>query len=289
MNIIIEPSCRRQDEILALKNQTEDILENYFSEIGLNTLDKIIVTDDDTYISTINKYTGAVNITNTNDFKGASVVITNLDETKSLIQTIFMKDFIYFYFLFKLCNPETDLENNELIFYHEIGHALDNQILFNKYGYINSDKIYNLNCSSDFRKNVKDNAILIWSEYFAERFASSFTNKPYQINEINLEQYINSSNHPHEIVEQFNHSYRVAYLFSHYISFFHCKNIDAPLFKKYQPNDNIFKYLCVFKELSEILLNLYDNCGIWNFDKNIDYLADVFEKLIILEREYYNF
>lgn len=294
MEIILESTCNRRDEMFALKNKIEECLNLIFIQLGLHSLKKIVVTDHDTniYIETIKEYVGnidkQINITNTNDYQGAAVVIEGIDEEGVFTQLLFIKDFMYFAFLVDLLEIDQsqigEMPRGKVFFFHEIGHAINNQTLFENYGHTDPQKTFNLRF--EYGEYVKHEALLIWSEYYAEIIASCFSDSQAPMYLNNLENSIDIL-FPDLPNEQLHHSYRVAYHFAHYIAYYHYNNLEIPLFKKCSTDNKIYKYINVFSKLAKLLNDLLTRYDTWDFECDSNYLSNVYNELILLERNLY--
>jgi hypothetical protein len=147
MKLIIESDSLELKKIQGYISEIKLMFEDIFAEIGLTTVQKFVVTDnDDRYIKSINKHAGHIdnNIRITNDDHiGVCVVIRGIDKkNNTLNQVIFVKDFIFNHFILSMIYSNIldqkqieSLAYSKEIIFHEIGHALDYQIMFETYMY----------------------------------------------------------------------------------------------------------------------------------------------------------
>jgi hypothetical protein len=149
------------------------------------------------------------------------------------------------------------------------------------------DKQFNL--IFEYDEFIYHEALQLWSEYFAQRMASSFHNSSEDYL-LNLIDYVRKPFVTDNLTEQLYHSYRIAYFFILYIAYFHQANLMVPLFDDYAEEENLVSYFDSFKALADVLSDLYDRKENWDFKDDSESLANTYNQLILTDscvKEFY--
>lgn len=296
MEIILEPGCTRQEELYRCKALIEDLFNKLFEELKLTTIKKIVITNNDQheYVKSVKGHAEYldrnIHLTNDENYQGSATVIHGLDEFGALQQILFMKDFIYFSFCYSVMNKELSKQEDQdflilskEITFHEIGHALNYQQMFEVYGYSTPDKQFDL--SYEYEEYIMHESLQLWSEYYAQRIASAFLEKPLPTHLRDLVDFMKIKPLDNIFLKQLYHSYRIAYFFLLYIAYFHCNGEQTDFYQKFSEDKVVSAYFEAFKPLADIMDDLFIRNNTWDFDNDCKKLKFAYEKLIIVDRD----
>lgn len=311
MELILDALC-----IPDLPNNIDSLMVKEFvqslvDQLGLLSLQAVVVTGEslsdyqhaiETHAGHLSKY---INTTNDESGEGYAVVIHASNNGK-LEQIIFLRLSLFCSLYFSIYSllllaPETaeekrnfdaELSKNGVdplfgltCFMHEVGHALDYQHMYSIYAYEPPDKIFNL--AVEYDDYIYHEGLSIWSEYYAERIATLLKND----NNFSLHplvDFLNSSQYPTKLNAQVAHSYRAAYLFSHYTAHCHELNISAEEVKSNLQNEGLAAYCDVLTPFYILFSDLFSHVEDWNFCYDSQRIAKAFDALIKFEQILYS-
>lgn len=298
MKLIVDKLHCPQIEQLNLDiEMVENVIQKIIQQLGLDSLKKIVVTGDEIndYKAAIVQYAGHLtkqaNITNNEAGQGFAVVIHALNGENRLEQIIFFRESMFCAFLSSLFysvnlgEENLDKQHNISIgmqfFFHEIGHALDYQKMYTNHDYLQPDKVFNL--AQEYDIFIYHEGLTIWSEYYAERIASSFSCDDEESINV-LAEYIHGVTYPQKLNEQVAHSFRVAYNFAHYAARCHSKNLNNEFLQKQLEDKGLKTYSPILLSLYNLLADLMNRYENWDFPNDSKKLAAIFDRLIRFER-----
>lgn len=296
--IIDELHCSQLLQLNLDMDMVEKCIQETTQQLGLYSLKSIVVTGDELneYKTAIAQYAGhlsrQVNTTDNEAGQGFAIVIHALNDRNQLEQIIFFRESLFFSFLISLfystkSGKETldgcpDSFIGIQYFMHEIGHALDYQTMYTRYGYLPPDKIFNL--AHEYDSFIYHEGLTIWSEYYAERIASDFSHND-EIDISTLTDFIEGSTYPKKLNEQVAHSFHVAYIFAHYAAKCHSQNLNNEFMQKQLEDAGLGSYSSIFLSLYELLADLLDHYENWDFPNDSKKLATIFHRLICFEQK----
>ncbi len=170
--------------------------------------------------------------------------------------------------------PSAMKEYSDLL-YHEIGHTLCNQFMFDKYRYHqDTNSFLSIKTYDELFEYSKIEMITIWGEYFAQRTALQIAPCAIQKTTSAFESALND-----DATELFEYSYfiyRILYFWSHYIAFFHHRSINVPdsaqILCQYEQT-HLSDLLLFFSEKLKYVFENRQNCNVL---KETEILAKTF-------------
>lgn len=167
---------------------------------------------------------------------------------------------------------------------HELGHAYDNQNIYNLFG-IEPFKIKNYKIN-EYKKFIRNMALYIWGEYYAENFMYIFIKKNDEI-VIQKESMLLDSIHKYPRGKDTNsinkRVYRICYFYAHYMAYYEHQSKDCPLFDKYNEDKVLLSYKPYLKSLGQTLHMLKGRYPEWENKKEINNLKELIYNMIQFE------
>lgn len=281
MEIIIEKETLKIEYLMSKKDLIVSTLSSACNSLKLDTVSKIVITGHDTnsYRQSILKHAGHlddhVSITDNSSYSSHGTVIRGVAVSGEFEQVIFLRDDIFIPWLYSIdseVKKSLNEEGMDLVekvapfIYHELGHALDYQLLYRHFGYSEEKKQFDLKYERD--EYLEAEALILWSEYFAERIANIFLDTSESMEFDNLANACLYSKSAKLIgSELVDHAYRIGYYYALVVAHYHSKESTQSLNEKVGNHALLSKYSTVLYEFGETLSDLFDSIGDWDFDK----------------------
>jgi len=294
MELIIVGNCRLKNEIMNVYDNGLKYLNELLNKINIQSLRKIVVTDYsfDNYQKSVREISkhlcNHINLANDGDV-GAATVISGINETGEFEQIVFYRgdiflsyceyflDESYFTGLKSMDDRNYLIHSSEIAFeciIHEIGHVIERNFIYKKYNYFQLDKQYNL--VNELDEYIISVMLIIWSEYYAQRFMYSLVDN-YQLP--NNEEIIESVENCEDrgFSNNLDTVKKILYWFVLYISYYHKVNEAIPIF-----NDLRLAKVCLaLMKVSSLFSTLYYTFTIWDFDEVKAKLKNIYIELYI--------
>ena len=295
MDYIITIDCSLKEKIVNIDKPAVQLLEYLVKPIS--SVRKIIVTDCDfeNYRNSVKEYSIEIDDCVQVTKNGVAVVIHGLNSQNVLEQYIFIRGDIFYSFCMYSCGQEffefirencgdeqasssVKCANLAIKFVlHEIGHAIDYENLFMTYGYLPvTQKQYYL--PKDLKEYAEREAMTIWSEYFAERYALSHIQNT-DIPSVDEIKELLSDTFSQGVVTDIGKIFRLLYWFAFYIAYYHSKTETYALSIQNDHQD----IMALLNELSNTLERLYNESSNWEFESEFANLGGLFIKIYELK------
>ena len=298
MKIVVDDKCTQKEFYESNSEFLCNFLLQHIESYSLSSLKYFVIADSDPdkFHNAVKYYAEQLNtechIDDTEMYHVAGKTLDGLDNDGVYSQIIVVKSGLVTGMLYdlicldKFLNGEAIEELNVqwiglMTIIHELGHAIDNEIIYNQTGTVNLRVCYDLSKKEDYDEYFKRQAISLWSEFFAESFVfNSYPllrrMKTFKNNEI-----LNCiNNYRGEGITPTDRAYRILYLFIHAIAQNKGVGFD------YSILDGFEQYIEFFKEVELILFSLLDKYPNINVSNDFRGLSDEFCKLCIYEQRY---
>lgn len=295
MEIIVAENCKNKYWFDAQIDFIKAIISHLLFENHIESLRYFVIADSETetFIETVNEYGTLLhrNIVteNTDQYQVAAQSIEGTDDEGNYCQAIIIKSalLIAIMSLFDKSKP-SDEESIQMqafgitIVMHEIGHAIDNQNIYNSLGRVNTQVAFNLSNPIERESFFTQSSISLWGEFFAERF-------PYKHFPIFKEVVDSKEETLIECIDNYygknisitDRIYRILYFFVHIIA----RNNEIGFdFEQYKLT-GLNQYASFLKEFEVEMFNFYSKYPNCNFYEDISGLKDIYMKMYLFEIE----
>ena len=169
---------------------------------------------------------------------------------------------------------------------HEIGHAIDNEFQFGISGIINTKSLYDL--EKEYDEYVKQEALSIWGEYFAESYAYQIIktiDKLTEEKEYGLEKCIRTYSFVTNRNTLLNRVYRILYLFITQVAYIHQSSNFSSTFNysKYEKDELLSLYIPFLAKAEIAIINLFRNYPHWASYDRLNELYELLKEFILFE------
>ena len=169
---------------------------------------------------------------------------------------------------------------------HEIGHAIDNEQQYKISGTVNTKVLYDLEYEYD--EYVKNTALSLWGEYFAESFAYRIiriTDESTGGKESELEKCIGTYSIGTDRNTLLDRVYRILYFFVTRIAYVHqSSNFSATFnYSKYEDDKMIGLYIPILARTEVAIVNMYRSYPRWESYEQLNELSDIFKEFVLFE------
>lgn len=304
MKIVVERNCCNSQYDEHLVPVLFPFLEKLANDARLTSLDYFVIADSDVvnYCESVKKYASIldteVSITQDGNYFTAGKTIASVDETGKLHQAIVIKSGIWEMAAIKYAQllellPQEEIEDMDLsiravsLILHEFGHAIDEENQFIISGKINNKTQYDL--SREFDEYIRQTALSLWGEYFAESFAckNDFTVRNLAITSTNnLLDCIKSYSLGTDFNSLLERVYRILYFFMFRLAEKH-QQPTSEIFSKYDDLEQDLiaaEYIPLFMRVERAINGLRQDYPKWDsYDRTNDYEL-VIKDLLQFER-----
>lgn len=304
MKVAVERNCCNYlyDERLApLLIPTFEKLAN---EAGLTSLDYFVIADTDVvnYCESVKKYASILDteasVTQDGNYFTTGKTISGVDEDGKLHQAIVIKSGIWEMAAIEYAQlhellPKEVIENPEVsigavsLILHEFGHAIDEENRFSISGTKNKKTQYDL--SHEFDEYIRQTALSLWGEYFAESFAckNDFTLRSIAVsNTNNLLDCIKSYSLGTDFNSQLERVYRILYYFMFVLAESHQQSTSkiVSVYEDMKQDPIVAEYISLFMRAERAIIGLRQDYPKWDsYDRTNDY-ESVIKDLLQFER-----
>lgn len=306
MEFIIEENCYNIEAVETITPYLKPFIEHVLTAKNISSLDYFVIADskEENYAETVNKYASIVGtdtyITQDGSYFTAGKSLDGIDENGNLHQAIVIKSANWVGAAFEYMDTQGILKEGILdqmntpqfmslsLILHEIGHAIDNEQQYKISGTVNTKVLYNLDY--EYAEYVKNTALSLWGEYFAESFA-------YQIiriidesadgKESELEKCISSYSIGIDRNTLFNRVHRILYFFVIQIAYIHQSSNFSSTFNysKYEDDELLSFYIPFLARTEVAIVNLYRNYPNWESYELLNELSDIFMEFVMFEHQ----
>lgn len=304
LEIIIEENCANREYIVAVMEKLDEFIRNIVSSQNLDTLRYFIVADTEieNYSASVKHYARILNkdtcLTNDGNYFVAGKTIEGITSDGEYAQAVIVKSGLivgmYNDLLLRSGVPEENVLNmgnmknvGLVTVVHEIGHAVDNDNVYNLLGYVNNKILFDL--SSELDEYIEKSSYSLWGEYFAESF-------PYRIlGQIDLVT-DNKEEELKECIKTFSKEksrnavvervYRILYLFVHCIAGIHFQRVENFNYEKYVDDETVAEYIPFLARTENAMINLLRGYPQWDVENCMDELVAVMSDIIEFEAEH---
>lgn len=263
MEIIIEENCEYEKILNSLKKNIYNLFQSFKGVHNIDSLKYIVLTSNnpESFSKTVAIYSHKLhtimNVDNSSKYQTIGQTITGLDDSGVFSQAIVIWSGVVSKILNDILTESEDglwIEHNYdnlRLLLHEIGHSIDNEILFHSTKELNLQTSFDMSIKIEREKYYKNSAIALWGEYFAESYPYSIIkemrNKTYDVKSTLLECIDNY--YPQNITDRV---YRIFYFFAHIAAQNNNKAFDFSIFKSTKAKKYISTFIIFYNELQKI-------------------------------------
>ena len=304
MEFIIEENCYNIEAVETITPYIKPFIENVLTAQNISSLDYFVIADsrEESYAETVNKYASMVgtdtHITQDGSYFTAGKSLDGIDEKGKLHQAIVIKSANWVCAAFEYMDSQGLLKEDMLeqmntpqfmslaLILHEIGHAIDNEQQYKISGTVNTKVLYDLEYEYD--EYVKNTALSLWGEYFAESFAYRIiriTDESTGGKESELEKCIGTYSIGTDRNTLLDRVYRILYFFVTRIAYVHQSSNFSTTFNysKYEEDKLVSLYIPLLARAEVAIVNLYRNYPNWKSYEQLNELSDLFKDFVSFE------
>ena len=304
MEFIIEENCYNIEAVETITPYIKPFIENVLTAQNISSLDYFVIADsrEESYSETVNKYASMVgtdaHITQDGSYFTAGKSLDGIDEKGKLHQAIVIKSANWVCAAFEYMDSQGLLKEGMLeqmntpqfmslaLILHEIGHAIDNEQQYKISGTVNTKVLYDLEYEYD--EYVKNTALSLWGEYFAESFAYRIiriTDESTGGKESELEKCIGTYSIGTDRNTLLDRVYRILYFFVTRIAYVHqSSNFSATFnYSKYEDDKMIGLYIPILARTEVAIVNMYRSYPRWESYEQLNELSDIFKEFVLFE------
>jgi len=304
MEFIIEENCYNIEAVETITPYIKPFIENVLTAQNISSLDYFVIADsrEESYSETVNKYASMVgtdaHITQDGSYFTAGKSLDGIDEKGKLHQAIVIKSANWVCAAFEYMDSQGLLKEGTLkqmntpqfmslaLILHEIGHAIDNEQQYKISGTVNTKVLYDLEYEYD--EYVKNTALSLWGEYFAESFAYRIiriTDETTGGKESELEKCIGTYSIGTDRNTLLDRVYRILYFFVTHIAYVHqSSNFSATFnYSKYEDDKMIGLYIPILARTEVAIVNMYRSYPRWESYEQLNELSDIFKEFVLFE------
>ena len=304
MEFIIEENCYNIEAVETITPYIKPFIENVLTAQNISSLDYFVIADsrEESYSETVNKYASMVgtdaHITQDGSYFTAGKSLDGIDEKGKLHQAIVIKSANWVCAAFEYMDSQGLLKEGTLkqmntpqfmslaLILHEIGHAIDNEQQYKISSTVNTKVLYDLEYEYD--EYVKNTALSLWGEYFAESFAYRIiriTDESTGGKESELEKCIGTYSIGTDRNTLLDRVYRILYFFVTRIAYVHqSSNFSATFnYSKYEDDKMIGLYIPILARTEVAIVNMYRSYPRWESYEQLNELSDIFKEFVLFE------
>lgn len=304
MKFIIEENCHNIKVLDAISPYIKIFLDELLKKKELTSLDYFVIADSEgeRYSETVKKYAAIIGteagLTQDEYYSTVGKSLRGLDQNGNLHQAIVIDSLIWEHAAYEYMNimkisleefPIQKFNDKSLpLVIHEIGHIIDNEIQYKMFGTINTKITYDLRYEYD--EYVKQMALSLWGEYYAEAFAYQIIQAHDDITLDMEKELINCINH-YSLGTNSNalweRVYRILYYFVIRLAFIHHykkrpQTFDYATFKQI---DVVSDYIPFLARTELAIINLYSDYPKWGTSEQLNELSFIINDFFTFERE----
>lgn len=298
MQIIVDDKCNQKEFFDSISELLHSFLLQHIQSYSITSLKYFVIADNDAvnFHNVVNHYAQKLNaeryIDDTDMYELVGKTLEGRCDDGVYAQAIVVKSDLVvsmlhdFKYLDELSRGETKAESNVqrvglMTVTHELGHVVDNEIIFNQTGTVNLRVRYDLRKKDEHDEFFLQQAISLWSEFFAESFV--FNSYPFlrSIETFKNNEILNSINaFRGEGITPIDRAHRILYWFI--LTIAQNKGVGFD----YSVLDGYKQYIDIFKEVERILFDLLDKHPNINVSNDFSGLSKVFETLCVYVQRY---
>lgn len=293
IKITIKEECSLLEFCRQYINLVVQILRLITITCDLSSLKEIVVSssEHEIYKETVLFYSqslGSMFIpTNTGHFQGGAVVLSGKDENDDYKQILIIKDMLCGTLEIDLLEDEhpfkqmpeyIPVKNTGLsIFMHEIGHVIDNATIHGL-GYV-AKEVYNIYDEADYIEFLKDECIVLWSEYYAETFSCRMCddNREFKFDDLLYALQAKDMSDALRKREKIDIVYRIFYLLVHNMAYYHTHKGEK---LNYSLLNEFSEYIPFFERFENSFLKIYSMYPSLNINENFNESYQIFDEFL---------
>ena len=304
MRFIIEDNCYNNETVKTITPGLKPFIDSILNKREISSLDYFVIADssDETFAAAVNKYASLVGsdtyITQDEGYSTAGKSLAGIDSEGGIHQAIVLKSMIWVCAAYEYLDFQGLLKDDILkqmntpkfmslaIVLHEIGHTIDNELQFIINGIINTKVFYDL--EHEYDEYVKQVALSLWGEYFAESFAYHticMINESTEGKESDLKKCICTYSFGTDRNTLLNRVYRILYLFITQVAYIHQSSGFKSTFNysKYEEDELLNIYIPFLAKAEIAIRNLYRNYPNWESYEQLNELSGLFKEFVQFE------
>lgn len=302
MQFVYEERGGESLEVDFAEKGLQQLLNNVVNKYDLNCLDYFIIADSENgnFAKTVMKYASIVgveaSVTQDETYSAVGKTLVGFDTDNRMHEAIIIKSSIWDYAVVDYLVAQGLAGEEYLnlideppymsmsIILHEIGHAVDNLNQYNMFGIFNTKVVYDLRYELD--EYVKNEALSLWGEYYAEAFA-------YQIIHSKIDLTVRNEDYLVECITDYSlcangnalleRVYRILYYFVIRIGFVH--QTGSFNYSGLEQIKLINEYIPILERTEKAILKLKENYPHWDSYNDLNELSNVFRDFLNFEAE----
>ena len=302
LEVIIEDNSEERNcNIDKMKEIVESAIKSIVRLYKLESLKYFVVSEseDEKFEETVDKYGKILHcctaLTNDGHYSAVGKTIMGVTEDGEFAQAIVVRSYLITAMYCdlmtrngvpeKLLFKESGLKDIGLVkTVHEIGHAVDNENIYNIRGKIECKVQYDL--ENEMEDYIEDAAYDLWGEYYAESFPFAV----YQdINDLTgseikeLRSCILQYSKGEKVTDEVERIYRILYLFVHCLAHVHNQTKKGFDYEIFMGEDELVAYIPYLRNIELTIVDMLGRYPNWKNTTYVQNFAEEIEKLIKFE------